>query len=314
MIDQPQIELTPPDISAYRHGNTGIDYVTTLDSGQPGPHAVINALVHGNELCGAIAIDALFHMGVRPRRGRLTLCLANVAAYQAFDPKAPYASRFMEEDFNRLWTAEVLDSRRDTIDLQRARQLRPLYDGADVLLDLHSMTNDGEPLILSGRTERARTLARALGHPAWIVADSGHAAGRRLIDYDRFAGEPGSPTAILVECGQHWRAETAVVAVEASLRFLLALGMVDPDLAAPHLRPRHGVPRVVVVSDAVTAETDTFTFAAPFHGLESLAAGTLIATDGDRRVVAPYDGCILIMPARRVRQGQTAVRLGRVED
>ena len=27
------VELTPPDIEPYRAGNTGIDYVTTFDSG-----------------------------------------------------------------------------------------------------------------------------------------------------------------------------------------------------------------------------------------------------------------------------------------
>ena len=26
------VELTPPDISAYKNGNTGIDYATTYDS------------------------------------------------------------------------------------------------------------------------------------------------------------------------------------------------------------------------------------------------------------------------------------------
>ncbi|MGQ9365699.1 succinylglutamate desuccinylase [Azospirillum sp. ST 5-10] len=307
------IEITPPDIAVYRHGNTGIDYVTTLDSGRSGPHVVVNGLAHGNEICGAVAIDTLYRMGVRPRLGRLTLCLANVAAYQAFDPAAPFNSRFVDEDFNRLWSAEVLEGRRNSVELRRARELRPLYDSADLLLDLHSMTNDTAPLILCGRTSRGRALARDLGHPAWIVADAGHAAGRRLIDYDGFADEEGRRTALLVECGQHWRADTAAVAVESTLLFLLGLGMIDPDLARPRLR-RHGDPqRLVVVTQAVTAETESFAFAAPFRGLETLAAGTPIASDGGRRIVAPYDGCVLVMPARRVRPGQTAVRLGRLE-
>ena len=48
---QPALEVLPRDISAYREGNTGIDYVHRFDSGQPGPHVLINALTHGNELC-----------------------------------------------------------------------------------------------------------------------------------------------------------------------------------------------------------------------------------------------------------------------
>ncbi len=54
------IELEAPDIAPYRAGNTGIDYVTTLDSGRDGPHVMLSALVHGNEICGAIALISCF--------------------------------------------------------------------------------------------------------------------------------------------------------------------------------------------------------------------------------------------------------------
>src|SRR3546814_4771684 len=68
--DSHPIELTAPDIAPYKAGNTGIDYVTCFDSGEPGPHVMITAVVHGNELCGAIALDWLFRHGVKPLRGR----------------------------------------------------------------------------------------------------------------------------------------------------------------------------------------------------------------------------------------------------
>ena len=91
--DNYTIDLTPPDIAPYRAGNVGIDYITCFDSGQPGPHAMITAVVHGNELCGAIALDFLFRSGLRPQRGRLSLGFMNVAAFQAFDPAHPTDSR-----------------------------------------------------------------------------------------------------------------------------------------------------------------------------------------------------------------------------
>ena len=34
------VELTPPDIEPYRAGNTGIDYVTSFDAPEPGPHVL----------------------------------------------------------------------------------------------------------------------------------------------------------------------------------------------------------------------------------------------------------------------------------
>ena len=53
------IEVAFPDISRWRAGNSGIDYLHTFDSGQPGKHVMILALTHGNEVSGAIAVDAL---------------------------------------------------------------------------------------------------------------------------------------------------------------------------------------------------------------------------------------------------------------
>ena len=79
------IELAPPDIAPYRQGNTGVDYVHVLDSGRPGPNVMLQALTHGNEFCGAIALDYLFREKLRPMAGRLTLAFANVAAFARFD-------------------------------------------------------------------------------------------------------------------------------------------------------------------------------------------------------------------------------------
>ena len=37
----PTFELLPRDLSAYRKGNTGIDYVHRFESGRPGPHVLV---------------------------------------------------------------------------------------------------------------------------------------------------------------------------------------------------------------------------------------------------------------------------------
>ena len=133
------VELAPPDISAYRLGNTGVEYITTFDSGKPGPHVMVNAVTHGNELCGAIALDRMFKMDVKPNRAKLTFAFANVVAFHSFDPALPHASRFIDEDFNRVWTPAVLDGSRQSVELTRARAMRPVIDQIDFLLDIHSM-------------------------------------------------------------------------------------------------------------------------------------------------------------------------------
>ena len=89
----PPIELTPPDISSWRAGNTGVDYVTRIDSGKPGPNVLVTAAVHGNELCGVIALDFLRRENIRPARGTLTVAVANYAAYLRFERGNPFVSR-----------------------------------------------------------------------------------------------------------------------------------------------------------------------------------------------------------------------------
>jgi predicted deacylase len=309
------VELRPPDIEPYRAGNTGIPYVTSFDSGVAGPHVVVAALTHGNEICGAIALDRLFRSGLQPRQGRLTLMFDNTAAYGRFDSRFPTASRYVDEDFNRLWSPATLDGPRHSAELARARELRPVVDAADFLLDIHSMQYATAPLMLAGTLDKSVALARRLGIPELIMCDKGHAAGPRMRDYAGFA-DPASPkTALLIESGQHWQRRAAEVATDVMLRFLIALGTIGEADARPLGGPdfdAHPRQRVIEVTEAVTIEGDDFEFAGDFRGLEVLPqAGTLIGRDGAREVRSPYDDCVLIMPSRRLARGQTAVRLGR---
>jgi predicted deacylase len=307
------VELVAPDITPYRDGNTGIDYVTTFDSGKSGPHVLVCALTHGNELCGAIALDWLFHQEVRPRHGRLTLAFNNVAAYARFDAQNPAASRFVDEDFNRIWASQVLDGARDSVELRRARELRSLVAGADCLLDIHSMQHKTPPLMLCGMTHKARRLALALGAPAWLVCDDGHAAGVRMRDHGAFADEARHNNALLVECGQHWEAASARVAIDTTLRFLRHFESIDSVFADAHLGAGVPAQQVVEVTEAITVATDAFSFVRPWLGMEILPhAGTLLGHDGETELRTPYDNCVLIMPSQRLRRGQTAVRLGRI--
>lgn len=309
------IELTAPDIEPYRSGNTGIDYYTSFRSDKDGPHVLINAITHGNELCGAIALDHLFRNDVRPLCGTLTLGFANIAAYRAFDPADPTQSRFVDEDLNRVWDEATLLGTRQSVELTRARRIRSLIDSVDFLFDIHSMQHKTEPLMLAGPLQKGRALARAIGHPQYVVCDTGHAAGRRLRDYGGFGNEADPSNALLIECGQHWEERSADVAMESTMRFLLHFGMIDRAVAEPHLTADLPPQKVVEVTEAVTIATDNFAFAEDYRGLEVLPkAGTQIATDGDTPIVTPYDNCVLIMPSRRLRMGQTAVRLGRLVD
>ena len=308
-----KVRLAAPDITPWLEGNTGIPGVTTRDSGVPGPHVALLSLMHGNELAGAIVLDRLLRAGLRPTRGKLSFGFLNLAAFERFDPQRPTASRFLDEDMNRVWDNALLDGPRHSVELDRARDIRPFANTVDVLLDLHSMLWTSEALILSGAPAKGRELAMAIGVPSLVVADHGHANGRRLIDFPRFADAATPYTACLVEAGQHWEqstVDTMMASVSALLRHLELVGA-DAPLPPCRLAPK---PRVATVTTAVTAVTSNFTFVQTFRGGDIIPRrDTLIAMDGETEIRTPHDNCLLVMPSLRPSRGHTAVRLGRFE-
>jgi predicted deacylase len=300
------IEIDPPDIERYRRGNAGVDFVHVLDSGKPGPSVMIQALTHGNEFCGAIALDSLFKQKVSPSKGKLILAFANVAAFVRFDRDDPDRARYIDEDYNRVWGDDVLLGARDSAELRRARELRPFVDAADLLLDLHSMHEPCRPIMVCAKSEKSVALARRMGAPADLLLDTGHPAGLRMMERGAFS-DPASPrAAVLIECGQHWAKSSVDVAIETCSRFLAVTGLLEKSFPSVEQK-------VIRVTEPVVAKTMSFRFASPWKGLEVVKkAGSLVATDDRKEWRTPYDDCIMVMPSvRHLKPGTTMVRLGR---
>ena len=79
------LEVLPQDLCADRRGNLSIDYVHSLESGVPGADVVLNALTHGNEFCGMVAVVDLLEPGVRARKRRAGVRRSRCSPRPAFD-------------------------------------------------------------------------------------------------------------------------------------------------------------------------------------------------------------------------------------
>lgn len=307
-VDLPHfpVFLQAPDLSPWLAGNTGIAGFTTRDSGLAGPHVVLVSLTHGNEFAGAIALDEMLRAAFTPAIGKLTFGFANIAAFETFDPENPVASRFIEEDMNRVWDDVELFGVRRSLELDRARDIRPLIDTADIVLDLHSMLWPSEPVLLCGAGEQGRALGLAIATPAMVIADTGHAGGKRLIDYGRFTENPGRAACVLVEAGQHWE-PACVKQMQATIASLLRhAGMAAGQAPAT-------APRFAEVTQLITARTNRFVFVRDFAGGEIIPArDTLIGHDGEVEIRTPHDNCLLVMPSLKPSRGHTAVRLAKL--
>jgi predicted deacylase len=314
------IEIARPDISRWKAGNRGIDYVWTYGSHRPGPHVWINSITHGKEICGALALDHLLHRDLRPERGTLTLSFANISAFAAADAGNPLGRRFVDQDMNRVW--DKLDSDARSIELDRARALAPLAEEADYLFDLHAMSHPTEPLVIVGRTGQPEKVAqgvelvRRIGAPTLMVTDRGHDAGLRLRDYRGFGDPASGQVALVVECGGWWAVESVTFAFEFIRRVLDCFEMADTSrLGLPRIRERARPFRLLRSTETVTIRTSEFRFVLPFQGDEIIPrAGTPIAVDGDREIRTPFDDCFLMFPVNNPEPGVTAVRFGRASE
>ena len=305
----PALEVLPRDLSAYRQGNVGVDYVHRFESGKPGPHVLINALTHGNEICGMAAATHLLDTGVRPAIGTLTVSFANVAAYESFDIEQPYESRQLVHNMNRIWSVEWLDGAEQSPELQRAREMRAVVDAADHILDIHSTSQDVAPFWVYPAYARNGAVARALGlPPVHLVMPQGLGSGTPLIQYGRHGSDgPGPGVALVVECGQHFRRASSELAVAVTLDFLAHFDLVAPRADRVPVPPQ----RRFELLQTHLVHTQEFRFERPLVGFETFAEGALIATDGERRIVSPCDGCTIFMPTRAPIVGREAVYLTR---
>lgn len=301
-------EVLPRDLSAYRKGNVGVDYVHRFASGVPGPHVLVNALTHGNEFCGMVAACHLLDAGVRPLRGTLTVSFANVAAYETFDRQRPFDSRQVTHNFNRIWSDAWLDGEEDSVELRRARAMRPVVAAADHILDLHSTSQDVEPFWVYPALARNANVALALPRPSvHLVMPKGLGSGTPVIEHGRHGQAHSQAGAALVaECGQHFKQSSADLAVEVTLDFLAHWGLTDAPTRLPAPAPR----RFELLQTRVV-QTPDFAFTRPVVGFETFAEGELIATDGPHRIVAPCDQCTVFMPTREPMVGREGVYLTR---
>ncbi len=307
------IEITAPDISAYKKTNTDIDYIISFDSGFSGPHVFISAVVHGNEPCGAHAIDWFLKNNYRPKTGKISLGFMNIEAYLAFDPLNPNRTRWVDEDFNRLWGKGVLEdrNRNKTYEFVRANEVKHIISKVDFLLDIHSMQKPCIPLMMAGMLDKGIRFAKDLNFQIKVISDSGHIEGMRMRDYNGFSDPKSKKNALLVECGQHWERSSEKVAVQTLVKFLRCVGIMDKNFGAEIINEKIMQDEIDVfkVGEIITIQTENFKFKNDWQGFDKLEKGAVIGLDGDKTIYAPFEETILIMPTKRLFKGKTAVRL-----
>ena len=73
MSENPPIEFAFPELRRWEKGDA--PYIHVAESGKPGPTVMVAALTHGNEVSGAVVVDALLGSGPQAAQGHADLLL-----------------------------------------------------------------------------------------------------------------------------------------------------------------------------------------------------------------------------------------------
>jgi predicted deacylase len=305
------------------------------DGMAPGPRLIVTGAVHGNEVCGTLAIQRLAHEldegRVVLRRGRLTLVpVTNALAYRL-------GRREGERNLNRALAPTPTPVQYED---HVANWLCPLLAEHEVLLDLHSFHAAGRPFAMVGPRDnqgelepfahaaKEEALACRLGVDrlvdGWLgtyargvarrraAAGAGAASldlnpryGMGTTEYMRSCGG----WALTLECGQHADPQAPHVAYRAIRNTLAHLGLTD-EPAPPARAPAEALSLVEVVDRAHADDR----FDREWTSFDRLQAGERVGTRHDGTpVLAPEAGWI-VFPNRSAQPRQEWFYLARATE
>lgn len=301
-------------------------------SPNPGPRLILLGAVHGNEVCGALALRRL---QVALDGGQIRLLRGSVTLVPVSNPLAfAHGQRCGDRNLNRnLYPTLVPRDFEDHI----ANWLCPLLAQHDVLLDLHSFHTPGEafcmlgPLDNSGALEpfaHARDeerLARCLGVQrfvdGWLDTYARGVERRRrqgvgaereqdarygvgTTEYMRSVGGYG----LTLECGQHADPAAPELAWRAVLNALACLGLIEQ--ANPELLPADQA-EMLRLFDVVDKQHDDDRFARDWASFDAVPAGEVIGQRHDGSVLKAECDARIVFPNPGAAAGQEWFYLAR---
>lgn len=283
----------------------------TFSALRTGPKLLILGAVHGNEVCGPIAIQKVlneFKSGkIKLQRGQVTFI--PVVNYKAYLRNTREGDRNLNRD---LREAVIPQDNEDQI----ANILCPILRNHDVLLDIHSFKSQGVPFVFTGpennkgilepfsKAEKERALAHCLGvdliMSGWLKTfASGYPHqpffGVGTTEFMRFAGG----YAVTLECGNHSDIQSPDIACKAILNTLAHLEMIDA------LPPTHKAKQHIQLEQVFLAESEDDQLKKAWKTADSVQKGDVIAVRKSGEIlVAPENGFI-VFPNATVKKGET---------
>jgi succinylglutamate desuccinylase len=257
---------------------------------KPGKTLAVFCGVHGNETAGILAVKKVLNE-IKIDAGKVYFVFANPKAIEQ-------GVRFTKKNLNRCF---LKNQSGDTYEEKRARELMPILDECDALLDLHaSNIPNSTPFIIF--EEPARGCVEMLDFPiistGWDALEPGATDG--------YMFQQGKP-AICAECGYAARGEEyASLAENTIYNFLQFYGAIKGDATLK----RVGKQKYLHVDEVIIKEKDSFVFTKMYEDFETLPAGHCFATDSEGKEYVVEKERVIVFANPNKEMGGEACILG----
>lgn len=213
----------------------GVPGVWCIEGEKPGKTVLISVLTHACEVNGLATLDYFIKNEAeiqRALKGRLILTLNNLVGAEKVFKAKNRAERekyyWLDENMNRLHE-EALTQKKPNREVQRLRELYPIFKEADFALDLHALPIHGDPMILDikGSIRSLNRIASFLPVKKRITHITPVQIGHP-ISYFCGGFENKKTIALEMETGVTETQEGYQNAIDFSLAFLSAVGSLPP--------------------------------------------------------------------------------------
>ncbi len=276
--------------------------VVSIDSGRPGPVIGITACTHANEPSGLYVLDYLlnkFNIQRNLLSGKLFLVVNNLAGvkkyFEAKSAEEKQRARFLDMNMNRL-PENVLSLAGDALpyELQRIQELYPLYATWDYALDIHSTTQEAEPIMILGGTIEI-DLLRNIPAPNIIANIDKIQIGVPAFHF--FGGVDRAIPIIELESGSHENPLSFAVAIKSTLAFLANIGVIVPVTTMKEAPTKYNYYEII---DSLVLPNESYELVRPFKMWEFISAHTLLARGDQKDILSTSEGHV-IMPPNGIR-------------
>jgi predicted deacylase len=277
----------------------------TFTGSKDGPHLLLTGRIHGNEPCGEMALKRLIE---KLSTHELELQCGKLTIMPCCNPPATkVGKRFVDVNLNRIFSHNLVRDHIESSEAPLATEIMAHIDACDMVVDLHSFTEDMPPVVIcvDDQNEQSRALAQACGIKR-IECDSPFISAphtQLLLHYARHNHKP----AILVEAGQHDDPQSVEVAYQAVSNILSLHDMID----APKPKPiQHDY--LIVRGALYNREGEKLIF--PLMDKDILEHGDAIFEMADGTIINADQGGLLFMRNANTPVGEEYAYICDVDD